>query len=58
MITTKITRLGNSKGVIIPSGVVKALALEEGDQVELTYDNSTQILSAIFPKTRQLKLKV
>ncbi len=58
MITTKITKLGNSKGFIVPSSVVKALALEEGDQVELTYDSSTQALSAVFPKTRQLKLKV
>lgn len=55
-IKTRLTRLGNSKGFIVPSKVVKALALEEGDEVELTYDPETQVLSATFPKTKQLKL--
>lgn len=58
MKTTRITRIGNSKGIIVPSEVIKALALEEGDQVELSYDQSTQILSAIFTNTKQLKLGV
>jgi len=57
-INTRITRLGNSKGIVVPSEVVKALALEEGDQVDLTYDNDTQILALSFPKTKQLKLDV
>lgn len=43
---TKITKIGNSK----------ALALEEADEVELSYDQTTQILAAVFPKTKQLKL--
>lgn len=55
---TKITRIGNSKGIIIPSEVIKALALDEGDEVELHYDPSTQILSATFVETKQLKLDV
>lgn len=58
MKTTRITRIGNSKGIIIPSEVIKALALEEGDEVELSYDESTQILSAKFTQTKQLKLDV
>lgn len=57
-IITKITRIGNSKGFIVPSSVVKALALEEGDQVSLSYDSQNQVLSATFPKTKQLKLSV
>lgn len=57
-ISTRITRLGNSKGIIVPSEVVKALALEEGDEVEMNYDTDTQILSLNFPKTKQLKLDV
>ena len=56
MTTTHITKIGNSRGVIIPSEVIKGLALEEGDEVVLTYDENTQVLSAIFPKTKQLKL--
>lgn len=55
---TKITKIGNSKGMIIPAPVIKALALDEGDEVDLSYNESTQILSATFPKTKQLKLDV
>lgn len=56
MISTKITRIGNSKGIIIPSEIIKALALDEGDEVELSYDSTSQILSAKFPSSKQLKL--
>lgn len=55
-ITTRITKIGNSKGIIVPSMVIKSLALEEGDEVNLSYDESTQVLSATFPHTKQLKL--
>ena len=56
MTTTHITKIGNSRGIIIPAEVIKALALEEGDEVVLDYDTDTQVLSATFPKTKQLKL--
>lgn len=56
MIKTKITRIGNSKGVVIPSDVVKSLALDEGDEVEVSYVESTQQLLLTFPHTKQLKL--
>lgn len=55
---TKITKIGNSKGIIIPSEIIKALALEEGDEVSLSYEPTTQVLSAIFTQTKQLKLDV
>ncbi|MFZ2199355.1 MAG: AbrB/MazE/SpoVT family DNA-binding domain-containing protein [Microgenomates group bacterium] len=58
MIATKITRIGNSKGIIIPSEIIKALALDEGDEVELDYNPQTQILSVSFVETKQLKLDV
>jgi antitoxin component of MazEF toxin-antitoxin module len=58
MMSTKITKIGNSKGIIIPSEIIKALALDEGDEVELNYDPDTQILSATFTDTKQLKLDV
>lgn len=54
--TTRITKIGNSKGIIIPSEIIKALALDEGDEVELNYDPLTQVLSATFTQTKQLKL--
>lgn len=56
MNTTRITKIGNSKGIIIPSEIIKALALDEGDEVELSYDPSSQILSSKFPNSKQLKL--
>lgn len=56
MNTTRITKIGNSKGIIIPSEIIKALVLEEGDEVELNYDDTTQVLSATFTQTKQLKL--
>jgi antitoxin component of MazEF toxin-antitoxin module len=55
-LTTRITRLGNSKGIIIPSEVIKALSLEEGDPVELVYHPETETLAARFPGTKQLNL--
>ena len=58
MMSTKITKIGNSKGIIIPSEIIKALALDEGDEVNLTYDPSSQILAATFTQTKQLKLDV
>ncbi len=56
MKSTKITKIGNSKGIIIPSEIIKALALEEGDEVSLSYDPDSQVLSARFTTTKQLKL--
>lgn len=53
---THITRIGNSKGIILPAEVIKALGLEEGDEVNLEYDTDSQTLSAKFPHTKQLKL--
>ncbi len=55
-ISTRITKIGNSKGIIVPSLVIKALALEEGDEVSLSYDSDAQVLSVRFPHTKQLKL--
>lgn len=55
-ISSKVTRIGNSKGIILPMQVVKGLALAEGDAVEMTYNESTQELIVSFPATKQLSL--
>lgn len=57
-VRTKIIRVGNSKGFIVPAAVIKELALEEGDIVDLKYDYKDQVLRATFPKTKQLKLRI
>lgn len=57
-IRTKIIKVGNSKGYIVPASVVKELALDSGDIVDLTYDYEKQVLQATFPKTKQLKLRI
>lgn len=56
MIKTKITRIGNSKGVVIPRVVVQSLALDYGDEVQLEYNEPSQTLILTFPHTKQLKL--
>jgi bifunctional DNA-binding transcriptional regulator/antitoxin component of YhaV-PrlF toxin-antitoxin module len=48
-------KIGKSM-IIIPSEIIKALALDEGDEVELNYDPISQILSSKFPNSKQLKL--
>lgn len=55
---TKIVRIGNSKGIIIPHSIIRALALEEGDLVSLTYQADSQTLLVNFLPTKQLKLDV
>jgi antitoxin component of MazEF toxin-antitoxin module len=55
---TKITRIGNSKGIIIPSLVMKSLGLDEGDIVALEYIENEQLLQCRFPKTKQLRLEI
>jgi len=55
---TKIVKIGNSKGIIIPHPVIRALALEEGDLVNLVYQTDTQSLLVKFLPTKQLKLDV
>lgn len=57
-VQTKIIKVGNSKGIIVPSPIIKELALEEGDEVNLDYDYGKQVLKASFPKTKQLKLHI
>lgn len=56
MTSTRIIKIGNSQGIILPSEIIKALALEEADPVEIVFDPATQHLSLHFPSTKQLKL--
>ena len=57
-IRTKIIKVGNSKGFIVPAQGVQELALELGDEVHLQYHYDKQLLQASFPKTKQLKLRI
>ena len=49
--TTVITRIGNSKGVIIPSSLLKSLSLGEKDRVALSLDGNRLILEKKEPFT-------
>ena len=45
-----IKKIGNSQGVILPSGMLKALGLGLGDTVEMVLDNN----EVIIRKTKQV----
>lgn len=57
IVKSRLTRIGNSKGIILPRKIVRSLALSDGDPVSLSYDESTQILSVQFLSTKQLTLE-
>jgi len=44
---TQIKKIGNSKGVIIPSGVLKALNIKESEELSLKVEGNEIILSKI-----------
>ncbi len=43
--TTQIKKIGNSKGIIIPSAVVKIMNLKEHDELTLTVEGNDLIVS-------------
>lgn len=48
---SNIIRIGNSKGLIIPSSILKSLSLKEKDEVELTVDDNALCIKKIQPFT-------
>lgn len=42
--TKKVTKWGNSKGILLPSLVLENLNLSEGDEVEFIFENGKVIL--------------
>ena len=53
----KVRKWGNSMGVIIPSDIVAAERLQEGDAVTLvTVKDSTAVLKELFGAGRGVKL--
>ena len=44
---TQIKKIGNSKGVIIPSAIIKTLNLEETDQLKIKVKGNQIILSKV-----------
>jgi len=43
---SRIIRIGNSRGIIIPAAFLKALALNEKDRVEFSLENGRLIIEA------------
>lgn len=44
--TTRILRIGNSRGVIIPAEVLRELSLSETDRLDISTENGRIVLSA------------
>lgn len=44
-----IKKIGNSKGIIIPSSILKVLHICESDQLDLRVENNQIVLSKIMP---------
>lgn len=42
--TKKVTKWGNSKGILLPSLILENLNLSEGDEVEFIFENGKVIL--------------
>lgn len=42
---TQVLRIGNSKGVILPAGILKELSLSERDNLDICTENGRIILS-------------
>lgn len=53
---TKLIKIGNSRGFILPRPLVRSLALEEGDELTVEYRPDAQIIRLTLPPTKQLKL--
>lgn len=47
----KIIKIGNSKGVIIPSSLLKELSLGEKDEVKFRLENNTLVITKQEPYT-------
>ena len=48
--TTKIIPIGNSRGIVIPSSVLKKLSLKEKDELMIQIQDGRIVLSAIKPE--------
>ncbi|MEY3692252.1 MAG: Antidote-toxin recognition MazE, bacterial antitoxin [Bacillota bacterium] len=48
---TSIKRLGNSKGIILPSHILKVFGLKVADRLTILVENQTIILKPIKPVT-------
>lgn len=44
---TQIKKIGNSKGIIIPSAIIKTLGLNETDEINVKVDGDKIILSKV-----------
>ena len=48
---SKIKRIGNSQGIVLPAGMLKALGLGLGDPVEINLINNEVIMRKVFQPT-------
>jgi antitoxin component of MazEF toxin-antitoxin module len=48
---SKIKQIGNSQGIVLPAGMLKALGLGLGDPVEINFINNEVIMRKVFQPT-------
>ena len=48
---SRIIRIGNSRGLLIPSGILKDLALKEKDEVKFSIEDDILVIKKIAPFT-------
>lgn len=48
--TTKIIPIGNSRGIVIPSSILKELSLKEKDELTIRIQDGRIVLSAVTPE--------
>jgi len=54
MVTTKVRRIGNSLGVVIPASLLSQLNIGEGQQVTVTVADQALVLRPVSLKTSRL----
>lgn len=51
---SKIVAIGNSKGIIIPSHLLKSLNISHLDKIEILKENNTIVIKPILKSSRDL----
>ena len=48
--TTRLIKIGNSRGILIPSSILKKMSLKEKDELMIQIEDGRIVLTAITPE--------